>query len=312
MKVIGLIASIGCAFFVGVSTAQAQILVNLESPPSEQHVVGLTLVRGYAFVEGDESVDVTVRPVIDGIIQDIRIPCCTPRQDVEEMFGEGTPLNSGFAALLNYSELSAGPHTIGVHVSADGEETVVVNHSVVVIRPGNSNFVNTFDLTGATCSVDENELVVTGAQVDGIATDLRAQYATDTQSLVITGASGVPQPTAFMANLTSNQEVPRVDTDSEGSATVTLNADNTLTYAITTISLEEATAAHIHLAPAGQNGDILFTLTGGPTSWAGTTEVLSAEQVDALFAGNLYINVHTLANPNGEIRGQIVAAPPLN
>jgi hypothetical protein len=31
--------------------------------------------------------------------------------------------------------------------------------------------------------------------------------------------------------------------------------------------------------------------------------------VDAFSAGNLYFNVHTAANPTGEIRGQINSAP---
>ncbi|MFU8828724.1 MAG: CHRD domain-containing protein, partial [Phycisphaerales bacterium] len=36
---------------------------------------------------------------------------------------------------------------------------------------------------------------------------------------------------------------------------------------------------------------------------------LSAEMVDELFAGNLYLNFHTTAFPGGEIRGQIVPTP---
>ena len=116
--------------------------------------------------------------------------------------------------------------------------------------------------------------------------------------------------TAFVANLTSNQVVPRVDTDSEGIASLNLNPnDNTLTYNLTTTSLEEGTTASIHIAPANENGPELLMLTGGPTDWEGTTPALTPEEVTALLEGRLYIEVNTVENPEGEIRGHIVAAP---
>ncbi|MGE0684106.1 MAG: CHRD domain-containing protein [Candidatus Binatia bacterium] len=296
------------AVLVSATASRANIVAELESPVNLQVVSGVDLFRGWAFSAGEEDEEVNVAVVIDGII-DFTVPCCSPRQDVEDTFGAGTRLDSGFGAVINYAELSPGPHTIGVHLTADGEDTMVINHSVVVIRPGNTNFVDDFDLSGASCAIAGNTIMLTGVTIDGITTDLDAAYATDQQALILTGASGAPALTVFVANLTSNQEIPRVDTDSEGSATVTLNQDNTLTYAITTTSLEEATAAHIHLGSANENGAIQFTLTGGPTSWAGTTATLSEDQLTALREGRLYINVHTLENPNGEIRGTIVAAP---
>lgn len=56
-------------------------------------------------------------------------------------------------------------------------------------------------------------------------------------------------------------------------------------------------------------GGILITLAGGPTTWAGTTAPLTAEQLAQLKGGVLYINVHTAANIGGEIRGQIGFEP---
>jgi hypothetical protein len=63
---------------------------------------------------------------------------------------------------------------------------------------------------------------------------------------------------------------------------------------------------HIHQGAVGVNGPILFDL-GDPVSpveatWTGMTP---AEVAD-LFAGNLYINIHTSGRPSGEIRGQIL------
>ena len=68
-----------------------------------------------------------------------------------------------------------------------------------------------------------------------------------------------------------------------------------------------ATAAHIHQAAAGVSGPVIVPLAEtSPGVWsvpAGIT--LTEAQVDALNAGGLYFNAHTVINPGGEIRGQI-------
>lgn len=113
----------------------------------------------------------------------------------------------------------------------------------------------------------------------------------------------------FVASLDGAQEVPAVVTAATGTATFTLNPDDTLTYAVTTTGLS-GIMAHIHLGAPGVSGDILINLTGGPTDWSGTTAPLSVDQLAYLRAGSLYVNVHTAANPLGEIRGQIGFAAP--
>lgn len=114
--------------------------------------------------------------------------------------------------------------------------------------------------------------------------------------------------TSYVASLTGAAETPPVATAASGSASLTLNPDDTLTYSVTTTGLT-ATVAHIHLGAAGVPGPILIPLTGGPASFAGTTPALTAEQKAQLKGGLLYVNVHSAANPAGEIRGQIGFAP---
>ncbi|MCF8208638.1 MAG: CHRD domain-containing protein [Rhodoferax sp.] len=71
---------------------------------------------------------------------------------------------------------------------------------------------------------------------------------------------------------------------------------------------------HIHQAPSGRpsgNGPVIIGMTLAPgggvaTGPAGT--VLTETQYTAYLAGELYFNVHTAANPGGEIRGQITGS----
>ena len=68
-----------------------------------------------------------------------------------------------------------------------------------------------------------------------------------------------------------------------------------------------ATVAHIHTGEVGVNGPIIVNLTEtSPGTWtvpAGST--LTEAQATAFANGGLYVNAHNVANPNGEIRGQI-------
>ena len=304
-----------CTCLFSVSATQADIVVNLEEPAAGQTGVGLSTIRGFAY--DTDGADVTIKPRFDGVTFDTVLSCCDLRQDVT------ADSDSGFNASINYGTLFAtpGPHLVGVEVSAsDGDDTVVVDHVVVVLRPGNASFVTNFDLSAASCSIQGNQVVITGAMLTPtggtpVSTNLTAAYATNSQSLVFTAASGAPTPTNFTANLNGSQEVPPpTSLTGTGTGTLVLDAsNNTITSCSMTFSnlTGPAVAAHIHLAPPGEAGPIIVPLTLGAggtspaTCTAGTA--LTADQVTALLQGNLYFNVHTSANPTGEARGQIVA-----
>lgn len=90
-----------------------------------------------------------------------------------------------------------------------------------------------------------------------------------------------------------------------GRAHIVRNLDDSLTYEVEVTGFS-ATVAHIHVAPPGVNGPVVFPLTGGPTVFAGTTPPLTAAELADLNAGNYYVNVHSAAFPGGEVRGQIL------
>lgn len=106
--------------------------------------------------------------------------------------------------------------------------------------------------------------------------------------------------------LQGSQEVPAVNTSASGSGVITIRPDRSVSGSITTRGIN-ATAAHIHEAAAGANGPVVVPLTkSGENVWsvpAGAN--LSEAQYASHRAGKLYVNVHSAANPGGEIRGQI-------
>lgn len=109
--------------------------------------------------------------------------------------------------------------------------------------------------------------------------------------------------------LSGDQEVPPVTTDATGRAAVTLNSSTKeMVLRAMTTGVADATAAHIHEGAVGVNGGVMLPLTQNemdPNLWMLPKTVLTQAQYDALLAGNTYVNVHTLANSGGEIRGQI-------
>lgn len=116
----------------------------------------------------------------------------------------------------------------------------------------------------------------------------------------------------FRANLSGSQQVPVVATNGSGNAEVVLDTTrNTITYSISWQGLSgPALAAHFHgPAAAGSNAGIILPLPGdNPQSPSMGQASLTAQQVQSLLSGQWYVNIHTSQNPNGEIRGQLVAA----
>lgn len=110
--------------------------------------------------------------------------------------------------------------------------------------------------------------------------------------------------------LSGDNEVPAVATDASAIATTTVNPETgAIVGVIATTGLDDATAAHIHTGAAGENGDVIIGLeqSADDTSLWQTPEgsTLTDEQLDAFDDDGLYYNVHTPANPDGEVRGQL-------
>ena len=117
---------------------------------------------------------------------------------------------------------------------------------------------------------------------------------------------GVALAADVTVTLSGSQEVPAVTTSAAGSGKISVGDDMSISGSVMTTGLA-GTAAHIHMAAAGQNGPVAVALTkSGDNGWADPAGAkLTDAQFAAFKAGNLYVNVHSDANKGGEIRGQI-------
>lgn len=113
----------------------------------------------------------------------------------------------------------------------------------------------------------------------------------------------------FAASMSAASEVPPKTSAGSGEALATLDTTTkTLTYTVTFENLTgPASAAHFHgPAAAGANAGVQVPLGNNPTSPIHGSAKLTDAQITELEGGKWYVNVHTAANPGGEIRGQVV------
>lgn len=149
---------------------------------------------------------------------------------------------------------------------------------------------------------------------------------------------------AFVAALSGAQEVtppdapttpsPGVETDTSALARVVFAPDlSSFDFVLTVENGRLVTASHLHCGRAGQNGPVIVFLSTPSSEGADVNGVLGegtrtnadivagaadceaaigrpvrniASLAAAAFEGLIYANVHTVANPAGEVRGQLI------
>ncbi len=174
---------------------------------------------------------------------------------------------------------------------------------------GATLFVDFFELAGSTGDVVD----VDG---DGLAggIDTTNDGITDSIDQLAQSNLNITGPTSYIFNIDAAQEVPAptlpIGYTGGGSASLTLDfVTRTLSWNITFANLTgPATLAHFHGpaavgATAGVQVDI-GAISGLTSPLIGST-VLTATQLKDFARGLWYINIHTAANPAGEIRGQV-------
>jgi CHRD domain len=112
----------------------------------------------------------------------------------------------------------------------------------------------------------------------------------------------------YKVTLDGKSEVPPTTSAGSGSADVDYDpATKKLTWKLTYSGLTgPASAAHFHgPADVGKNAGVKVAIPNATSSPAEGSATLTDEQAADFVAGKYYINVHTAANPGGEIRGQV-------
>lgn len=129
--------------------------------------------------------------------------------------------------------------------------------------------------------------------------------------------------TQFTATLSGANERPTPNTSTAtGTATVTIVGENSLTFTVVVAGITNLTAGHIHVGKASVAGAVIIGLapavlpvgTFSGTFNSGTIAVADLANapvtMSSLIAlirnGDAYVNIHTVANGGGEIRGQLV------
>lgn len=136
------------------------------------------------------------------------------------------------------------------------------------------------------------------------------QHITLMLAVWVLGATAfvVAQADQQVLKLSGAAETPAITTKASGVATLVVKADGTVSGGVTTTGLD-GTAAHIHQGAAGASGPPIIPLQrAGSDQWLVPDGAkLTTEQMTTFKQGGLYINVHSKAHPDGEIRAQLQA-----
>jgi len=124
-------------------------------------------------------------------------------------------------------------------------------------------------------------------------------------------ASAIERP--FTAVLNGGQEDPPNDSESFGVAFMTFDTiSKMLCYSITFSALSsDEVSAHFHgPAAPGESASVMFAITPVPGRVKnGCVGPFGTQQIRQLNAGQVYLNVHSVDFPSGEIRGQVLPVP---
>jgi CHRD domain len=112
----------------------------------------------------------------------------------------------------------------------------------------------------------------------------------------------------LQAELKGSNEAPSNASTGSGKAEATFDTETKLlTYKVTYAGLSgPAMGAHFHgPSEAGKNAGIVLPFKTVQSPIQGSATLTDAQAAD-LLAGRWYANIHTAANPGGELRGQMI------
>lgn len=229
----------------------------------------------------------------------------TPKGDVSAARGTftGTLTKSGTGGTLSwrldFSSLSANAIAAHIHVAARGTAGPV---RVPLCAPCTSGVTGTATIDAAVLDAIQNDRAYVNVHTPtNPAGEIRDQVAiVATVKTTLRASQERPKPKGKVAKAKGTF-----------TATVTRSGSSGLiVWKLTFGKLTgKAVAAHIHSGARGKAGAVIVPLCAPCKSGRTGRATVSASVLSALESGRTYVNVHTLRNPAGEIRGQLAAVP---
>lgn len=150
----------------------------IDHPAPAQTVAGIAILNGWTLSPDANDASqhiVDIRLMLDGQLSG-SIPCCFERADVAAAFPENPDaLNSGWGLTFNYGLLPSGQHTIGVRVTDSSGSLRALQHAVHVVRPGEFEIIDQFDLSQAAVHIEKQDVVLEGILVRDKTTQQQAR-----------------------------------------------------------------------------------------------------------------------------------------
>jgi len=228
-----------------------------------------------------------------------------PKGDVSAARGAftGTLTKSGTGGTLSwrldFSNLSANAIAAHIHVAARGTAGPV---RVPLCAPCTSGVTGTATIDAAVLDAIQNDRAYVNVHTPtNPAGEIRDQVAiVATVKTTLRASQERPKPKGKVAKARGTF-----------TATVTRSGSSGLiVWKLTFGKLTgKAVAAHIHSGARGKSGPVIVPLCSPCKSGRTGRATVSASVLNALESGRTYVNVHTLKNPAGEIRGQLAAVP---
>ena len=168
-------------------TAQAPSVLNmeLEEPVNGEIHSGVGNLRGWAVASSGIT---KVEIFVDGSYL-FDAPYGASRSDVRKRYPDvANSENSGYSLAFGYSLLSAGEHTITARAHSELGTTIEKSNTFTVVKFRSADYISdpdAVDLDSASCSVNDDEISVIDAIVDGVVYDLKLKWRTAEQGFEI-------------------------------------------------------------------------------------------------------------------------------
>ena len=159
--------------------------MTLEEPVNGEIHSGVGNLRGWAVASSGIT---KVEILVDGVYA-FDAPYGATRGDVGGAFPDvEDAANSGYSLAYAYSLLSAGEHTITARAHSELGTTIERSSTFTVVKFRSADYISdpdAVDLNSASCSVSDDEILVTDSIVDDLVYDLKLKWRTAEQGFEI-------------------------------------------------------------------------------------------------------------------------------